>query len=840
MDQQVTYKITVTGAVQGIGYRPFVAHLAEKMHHHGDVRNIGGNEKIRVTGEESVHQRFAKDLKEQAPTGAIILQVEIEETEQLDFRHFKIVASEEETQTELPVFPPDLATCDPCITEMKDQKDRRYRYPLISCTSCGPRWSILERFPYDRENTRMVPFSMCHECKREYKHGRRRHAQTISCPACGPQMRLRRAVEGGWSDEVYGELAIKTARTLLQGGGIVALKGVGGYQLLCDPTNEKAVARLRAMKGREEKPFAVLFHDLAEIQKYYKLRTKEKEHLESPARPIVLLEHRKRKRNGEPVALPFAKNVCGDSRFLGAFLPCVGIQEMLTSICGPLIATSANVSGAPIPISDTTLQTNIYESPDRPDAIYNHDREILRPLDDSVLKVTEDGKTQMIRRARGFVPMPVLLGEQADDPKMSTKGETILATGGDLKAAFALRKNGRVVLSQYYGDLENYGVLQNFHRGVEDMVRVMEAEPSAVVSDLHPDYFSDRFAANYAKKKGIPLLKVQHHHAHIASVMAEHDLTKASGIAFDGTGYGTDGQLWGGEFLVCNRGEMRRAGALRPVTLCGGNSVSVSADLAASCYLYAVQKEVKNTRERIGFSTEYGTSVQNYPKPDEMVQKAIDAHFRTIESSSMGRLFDAVAALAGICHRNDYEGECAIRLENAAVHKLNELMETYVPIYIEGLSDKAQQSIHSHRNEAVLFDIVWTKYLGYFGTLVEQEEPKEESDTPPMYYIGQAGLVQDLLDLLQHGTNTMDFDEGDAALAFHLAIAAATVDVIHGISEEEGITDICLGGGTFANGLLLKVLSLWLTREGFRVYINEQVPGNDGGLSLGQAYLAGF
>ncbi len=801
------YRIKVTGAVQGIGFRPFVAGLAEELHIAGDVRNAGGIVRIRAWAEDPVIREFARRLKSNAPYGAVILSVDVrkENTSEPVPESFRIITSTQEDFGALPVFVPDLGICPDCLREMRDPSDRRYRYPLISCVSCGPRWSILDSFPYDRDTISMKEFSMCGICRQEYTQvpstgkdpapgrvrARRRHAQTISCHDCGPQMRF--ASYETFSENLpdrfpEGEEAFDRAVRLLRNGGILALLGVAGYQLLASPFEEETVSRLRLMKGREEKPFAVMFASLEEVKKYCAVSSKEEELLNSPARPIVLLEKRgdcaPDTEQGVGRLPVISEEVGKKSRYLGAFLPASGIQWMLCDACGPLIATSANKSGNMIPADLAGLKAQFGGKSGEmtPDAVYWHDRKVRRPLDDSVAAVV-GGAVMLIRRSRGYVPLPVFL-DPGRDLCESAAGEAenvpgLFAAGGDLKAAFALRKGDRVILSQYFGDLENYSVMQGYSRAAAQMEEIFHIRPKAVICDMHPGYYSSQNARRLAASENIPLYEVQHHHAHIASVMAEHALTSCIGIAFDGTGYGTDGQLWGGEFLLCREGTFTREGSLTPVPMTGGDNVSSDALLAADCY-----------RAALGMKTQ-----------NPLTQAALKLKSAVILSSSMGRLFDAASAFLGLCSRNSYEGECAILLENAAARELLKAQA--------GLAERIEEE------------------LPYFEELVTLGEDGSR--------LSQESLIRGILAMTGDGHGA-----DRAALAFHDMISFGAMKICLAIREKTGENSAALSGGCFANRILTLQCTALLKEQGFSVYRNEQVPCNDGGISLGQAYIGGF
>lgn len=908
---RISVTIAVRGAVQGIGYRPFAARLAEKYHLKGSVRNSGGIVLLEVMGERRQIDLLEDALRTKTPPGGLVVSVtEMQESHadsesENSGQNFRISESSREESDELPAFPPDLGLCPDCEREMLDPRDRRFRYGLISCVSCGPRWSILEELPYDRERTTMRPFSMCPSCRKEYEaeNGRRRHAQTISCHDCGPQMYYvadRKALrkensthqpenpksgektslvpqsESGVQkrthpDEcrkIQGEEGFAQAVRVLKEGGILALKGMGGYQLLCSAFCEDSVQRLRRMKGREEKPFAVLFSSVDVIAEYAEISDREREALESSARPIVLL---KKKAARDPEAVDgkghkaaeergteakgkedpeLAPAVCSESRYLGAFLPSFGVQELLAREAGPLVLTSANRSGEPIPYEEESFAGMEFSGGEEPDGVYLHDRRILRPLDDSVVFV-ENETLQMIRRSRGYVPMPVFVsGEREEAGEFfrnqnelmktavptgaSQSGESIsgaeammqrkkgtapvvFAAGGDLKSAFAFAKNDRIILSQYLGDLAGYQAMCNYRAQRQQMGRILGAEPDCVVCDLHPGYFSAAMAKEYAKEKNIPVFSVQHHQAHAASVMAEHGLVSCIGIVFDGTGCGTDGQLWGGEFLYLCREDFRRLGSLSDCRMLGGDALSVRADLSADCLRYAVSEETEN------------------PLVGELLSQENPG--RTVISTSMGRLFDAAASLLGFGQENRYEGECAILLEQAAwrAWERREEKEDSAQKNREQKDSAEREQIEKNLTEKDQKEQVEKKRRKMLAESLLSFQNLVTVSADGRLILSQEALVRGILERSRKGK-----DPEETALFFHLAISYGAAQIAARLSERTGEKKICLSGGCFANRLLLSSLTALLKQKGLQVYWNEQVPCNDGGIALGQAYLGRF
>lgn len=792
----MTYKILVSGLVQGIGFRPFVAELAESLLLGGSVKNLGGIVEIIVSGDKTAGDEFVQRLKSAGENGELpgcrIDDFEIEEiigagnTDSSAQGYdawkrdgkFHIVESGNgrEAKRFLPV---DLPTCDRCVKEMHDPKNRRYRYPFISCTACGPRFSIQKAVPYDRETITMDDFPMCEACEKEYteKGNIRRHAQTIACKDCGPKLHYVEIqdtyIKDGKvthdflqiSDE---QQAISEAVEALLQGKIGAVKDIGGYHFAFMPTNSQAASRLREFKNRDKKPFAVMFLNLKEVRKYCEVSEKEAALLSSSARPIVLLKKKK----------DFVPEICGESDRIGALLPCNPLQILLLEETGPLVMTSGNRGGEPIIISEEEMKQHLGNGID---FMLTHDREILTPLDDSIYQVTEidvdnsDEKlrentkksvTQLIRRARGMAPEPIRLHR-----KLS---KDTFAAGGDLKAVFALGRDELVYLSQYFGDLEDVRCAESREAGIRHMTELLEITPEVTVGDLHPAYFSTQ---NTEKK-------IQHHHAHVASVIAEHGLEgKVLGVACDGTGYGTDGTIWGSEFLLCEEGKMERVGHFSSVKLVGGDASAKQADMTLYSYML-------EARERgLDVSAFFEKCDDQKYKLQEMAWKQ---DINTAYSSSMGRLFDAAAALLDICHCNSYEGECAIKLEQAA--------------HIgKGQVEKNQNVI---RMEFRSVDNCW-----------------------------QADSVKLLVALHQLKAK---YSKEVLAYLFHHAVGNALVEVAEMICKEQKVNQITLSGGTFINRILLSEVVVGLEERGHQVYTNEKVPCGDGCIALGQMYLATF
>lgn len=582
----MTRKLTFHGIVQGIGFRPAAQRTAKDLEIKGQVKNSGGNVSLIISGSKQALDEYVRRLIALFD----IKKYETEDIDEIPFSDFEIVHSGNDNRT--PFLTPDLATCADCEKELRDKSDRRYRHPFISCVNCGPRYTIIKSLPYDRENITMSPFAMCDRCKTEYRsvYDRRCHAQTIACNDCGPKTNM----------------PVEKAAELLKQGKILAIKDIGGYHLACRTDSVISVNKIREIKGRETKPFAVMFSSLDEIKEYCKVNGKEEALLLSPARPIVLLEKTK----------DFDNSVCGDSDYIGAFLPCNPIQILLLDEVSPLVMTSANVSGEPIITDDEEIKKFGV-------TVLSHNREILTPIDDSVVCVT-GGRTQFIRRARGYVPLTIEIDHKA--------ARDTLCLGGDLKAAFAFHRDNYVFLSQYFGDLDDKAVYDCYKSNINRFAKLHGFKMEKIVSDAHPGYYSSNMFENTDRK-------IQHHKAHTASVIAEHHLKgKVLGFAFDGTGYGDDGAVWGSEVFLFDEKKISRVEHLKYVTMLSSDEVSKNAKLALDCYLGG----------------------------NELVDKAIENHIGVVLSSSMGRLFDAVCALLEIKHYNSYEGECACALESMA------------------------------------------------------------------------------------------------------------------------------------------------------------------------------
>ena len=614
-------RIALGGAVQGVGFRPFVYRLATELGLGGWVRNSGDGLVLEVEGGPEQLVQFQNRLKSEKPAAAVVLTSETTILEYAEPGTFEICASDPDSGNAAGVLP-DLSSCPACLSELRNPTDRRHGYAFINCTNCGPRYTIIEDIPYDRPGTTMSAFTMCRECRREYDDpfNRRFHAQPNACPACGPRL---------WA-EAQGAIVklapIECARQTILGGGVVALRGIGGFQLVVDARQAEAVARLRVRKRRDEKPFALMMRSLEMVREYCHVSAEEELLLASAAAPIVLL----RPRGNAQIS----SNVARSSPYLGVMLPYSPLHHLLMEACPfPLVATSGNLSDEPIAVDNDEARTRLG---DIADLFVLHDRRIARPCDDSVARVVR-GRTSVMRRARGYAPLPVFIG--SDLPP-------VLAVGGHLKSAVAIAVGGQVVLSQHIGDLDTLEARFAFEHAISDLCRLHRFEPKLVACDIHPDYASTRWAL----ASGLPVVQVQHHQAHVAACAAENGLRGPHlGVAWDGTGYGTDGAIWGGEFFLVDGAKFERIAHLRPFQLPGGEiAVRHGWRSAASLLVSSVGPEAVPERPERAIVL-------------QMLARGLNAPWTT----SVGRLFDAVASIAGVADQNRFEGQAAMLLERA-------------------------------------------------------------------------------------------------------------------------------------------------------------------------------
>ncbi len=774
-------QVTVEGTVQGVGFRPFVYRLARELGLAGWVQNTRNGVLIEAEGGVPVVEMFLQRLRTDAPPSASIETVITTIVPVLDEAGFSINQSAESGQRVL-VIPPDLATCDDCQRELADPHDRRFRYPFLTCTQCGPRYSLLTAIPYERSNTTMAGFTLCSACDAEYgaETDRRFHAEPIACPTCGPRLCLW---NGQGHEVADGEEALQRAVSLLEQGLVLAVKGLGGFQLWVDARSQEAVQRLRNRKRRPDKPFALLFPSIDAVRSHCLLSSEEEALLRSPQAPIVLARKRR--------DASLADAVAPANPYLGVMLPTTPLYHLLmASLQRPMVATSGNRSEEPI-------VTDEWEAPARlngiADAFLVHDRPIARPVDDSVVLVVPgkvqsvDGEQEekpradvmILRRARGYVPQAIRWCDNATDG--TTQGP-ILAVGGHLKNTVALLTGNRVVLSQHLGDLSTVEADRAFRQAVVDLQQLLHVTPLAIACDLHPDYRSTSFARELAVRLSVPLVPVQHHHAHVASCMAEHKLDgDVLGIAWDGAGYGGDGQVWGGEFLIADYGRFTRFASLTPFRLLGGEAAMREPSRSAAAILWELMGEQMLTQD-----------LPSWRVTDDQREKfagVLKSGIALPWSTSMGRLFDAVASFTGLCHQASFEGQAAMAVQFPA----------------------EQEWEACGRAEGYPMDLA----------------PSDSSDTT--WLIGWRPMISAILGDLRRGIGP-----DKIAARFHIGLAVATVRV----AQAAGLPCVVLTGGCFQNRLLLRLVKRYLEEAGFTVYCHTLVPPNDGGLSLGQAVVA--
>ena len=747
----------VSGIVQGVGFRPFVYRLALRYALGGWVLNDSAGVGIEAEGAAEALDAFAAALRTKAPLAADVTAVTFSELPPTGEEVFRILPSPAGTVARTLVSP-DLAVCADCRCEILSEADRRHGYAFTNCTNCGPRYSIIKGVPYDRPLTSMASFRMCPACQREYDDpaDRRFHAQPNACAVCGPSYQL--LIEG--VPQTGDPLA--RAREIVASGGILAVKGIGGYHLACDARSEEAVARLRRRKRREAKALAVMAGSMETVHGLCAVSAEEERWLVSPAAPIVLLRRRTDALDG------VAESVAPGNAYLGVLLPYAPVHLLLLAEDDLWVMTSANRSGEPIIYEDAAAQEALAGIAD---AILVHNREIVHRVDDSVLRMTAGGRL-MIRRSRGFAPTPLALP--------SAKERAVLAGGAELKNTFCLTRGAEAFLSEHIGDLMERSVLASFEATIAHYEQFFEVQPEVLVADLHPAYLSGQYLTARAAREGLPLVRVQHHHAHIAAVLAEHGYEgRVLGAAFDGTGYGTDGRSWGGEFLIADCKDYKRAAHFAYLPLPGGDRAAMEPWRMALWVLHGMYGE-ELERRAPQFTAEL-------PAAWQLLMQATTAEVSAPLTSSAGRLFDAAAALLGVCRVNAYEGQAAIGLELLA--RRARRAGAVLPYCV------------NRRAEPMVIDFV--------------------------------PVLRALADDAERLT---DEERAGRALDFHVTMAAAAAEMLGVLAVQTGLRTAALSGGVFQNALLLEQL---LVRLGdFRVLLPHLVPPNDGGIAYGQAAAA--
>ncbi|NIM02980.1 carbamoyltransferase HypF [bacterium] len=766
-------KITVKGVVQGVGFRPFVHRLAEEFGLRGWVKNTTAGVVMEVEGDKRKVRKFYDEITLRKPAPAEIKEKRITYRPPHGSQSFSIKESTSRQRKEV-LISPDIAFCQECLKELKDRSDRRHYYPFINCTNCGPRFTIIKDLPYDRTFTTMKKFRMCSICQNEYEDilWRRYHAEPNACPRCGPEIQLVRSKKAerkslGYESIFKGLGALEATIKLLKKGKIVAIKGLGGFHLACDATNSVAVGSLRKRKGRPYKPFAIMVADIETAKKHCLVSRQAEELLSDWQKPIILLK----KREGAKISDLVAPN----NNYLGVMLPYTPLHYLLLRSFYPspwaLVMTSGNLSDQPIEISNQEAIDNLSHIADY---FLIHNRDIYNRCDDSIVEIFSKGPI-LIRRARGYVPSPL---------ELDSKVASILACGAELKNTFCLTKENYAFVSQYIGDLKDHKTLQSYERMLQRFEKLFDITPEIVAHDLHPDYLSTQYALDIARRSPkVMRIAVQHHHAHIVSCLVENRVKQqVIGVAFDGIGYGADGNIWGGEFLVADCRDFLRIGQLKYLPLPGGDrAVDEPWRMAVSLLVDAFG----NRFPRIDFT-------DRWKKKIPIILRMIDKRINSPLTSSVGRFFDAVSSLLGICDVNTYEGQAAMELESAA-HQLPDS----------------------------------------WGNLPTQKYRYEIQEEKGRFIVYPAGIIRGIVDDLQKSV-----PKSVIAAKFHNSIADIIKDVSSKIEEKTGINRVAFSGGVFQNRLLLGLALKKLTERGFICYYQKQIPPNDGGVSLGQAIIA--
>ncbi|MCJ7512976.1 MAG: carbamoyltransferase HypF [Anaerolineales bacterium] len=757
--EQEGLRIHVTGVVQGVGFRPFVYSLAQRLALTGWVRNTAGGVEIEADGQPPALQAFVEGLRREAPPLARIDKIDVESRATDGFEAFSILASQPDPKAFQPIAP-DVGICNDCLRELRDPSDRRYRYPFINCTNCGPRFTIILGIPYDRPNTTMRHFDLCPECDAEYADpaDRRFHAQPVACPTCGPHVWLE--AQGAPSFE--GEAALQAARRLLAEGKILAVKGLGGFHLAVDALDPRAVERLRQRKLRVDKAFAVMLPDLEAIERHCLLGEAERALLCGWERPIVIC----RRRPDSTIAASLAPG----QATLGVMLPYTPLHHLLIEPASgfpeALVMTSGNLSEEPIATDNDQARQTLAPLAD---AFLMHDRPIHVRCDDSVLR-SFDGQVYPLRRSRGFAPYPIQLPWEAP---------SILGAGPELKNTFCLNRKSYAFLSHHIGDLENYETLESYRDGIAHLERLFRVKPQAIAYDLHPDYLATRYAHERAESEGLPLIGVQHHHAHIAAGMAEHGLpigAQVIGVALDGTGFGEDGTIWGGEVLLAGYAGYERLFHLRPVPMPGSEAAVRQPWRMALSWLQAAGIPWDRDLPSVEAAGEQGLAAVRTMLDPQSPLAAMQPR-----TSSMGRLFDAAAALAGIRQQVNYEAQAAIEFE--------------------AVLDPAEPGYYS---------------LQVSGSLIDPAPALQR-----LVADRRAGVPASIV-----------------SARFHRGVALGMVEVCERARSATAVATVVLSGGVWQNVALLELTVPALRARGFSVLVHRKVPANDGGVSLGQVAVA--
>lgn len=747
-------KIEIKGIVQGVGFRPAVYRLAKKCSLKGSVFNDSKGVTLDIEGSSRNIDNFLEELKKNPPPLANIGKITSKKLKVKNFREFKIIKSEKgEEKTTL--VSPDIATCDDCRNEMLDKNDRRYLYPFINCTNCGPRFTITKELPYDRKNTTMKRFEMCEKCRAEYENpeNRRFHAQPNACDDCGPHL--------GFFDRKWKKIKgkpIDKAIQFLKEGKILAVKGLGGFHLACDAKNKEAVKTLRERKKRPFKPFALMGKDISIISKFTHLSNEEKKLLVSPGAPIVLLKKK------EKSVIP--EEVSPNNNYLGFMLPYTPLHILLFSNLEVLVMTSGNRRDEPISFDNKEAVKRLK---DIADYFLVHDRDIWIQADDSIARVV-DGETLLLRRSRGYAPEPLR------SPVRNSK--KVIGFGAHKHNTFSISRDNEIFVSHYIGETDNLKTIKAFERGIKHFINFFDIPPDIAVVDLHPGYEATKFGKEWARDNNKPLIEVQHHHAHIASCLVDNELDeKVIGVAWDGTGYGADGNIWGGEFLIANLKSYERRAHLRYIPLPGGDTAVKEPRRMGATYLYKTFGD-----DFLNLDIDFVKKIDR--KKWVFIKNMIDRRINSPEVSSIGRLFDAVSSIIGVRDYITYQGQAAIELEM--------------------ISDE-------------------TKREGYEFKIGEEKN---------IYVIDPVPVIEFIIEDLKNGVS-----QSNISSRFHIGLADLIVKVSKILREETGISKVCLSGGVFQNMILRSTATERLKRNKFKVYNHKNLPPNDGGISAGQVAI---
>lgn len=759
-------EIILKGIVQGVGFRPFVKRIAVSREICGFVENREFGVRIIAVNTKTKIEKFYRALLDEKPDVSVIIAHRIKFSEGITFTKntFTIAPSKKHGEISA-LLPPDIATCETCLEEITNPEDRHYKYPFTNCTNCGPRFSIIRQLPYDRKNTTMDVFEMCPACNEEYTtlSDRRFHAQPNACPNCGPHLSLYQIENGNRKLLSQKEESLNQTIKFLKRGKIVAIKGLGGFHIACDATNTRVLQELRKLKHRPQKPFALMADKISTIKKYCSVSAQEEKMLTGQQKPIVLLKRRSKS------SLP---QIAPEISHLGFMLPYTPLHYLLLRELHLLVMTSGNIANAALEKDNQAAFENLSQYTKY---FLTYNRKIHNRVDDSIVKFCKNGML-ILRKARGFTPFPIKLKNvgkrHKHSPESIPQEKEILAVGADMKGSFGLLKNSIFLGSQYMGDLQFASNLKFYEETLAYFQNTFDQKPKIVLADEHPNYYSTQLAEKYATNKKIPLKLIQHHRAHIYSVMAEHDLEQTIGVSFDGSGLGDDGQIWGGEFFVMDKGDAKRVAHLKYQPMVSADMVAKEPWRMALIYLYDACPE----------SIDEFIPTEKYPRK-KMLMQVLQNTMTSLKNSSMGRLFDAVSSLLGICNYNTYQGEAAMKLESIS----------------NGKVDKSYSWETIRDSEIVQFDA--------------------------------SAMIREIVKDIKNGIPTKDI-----ATKFHLTIAEIIYELCEQIQSEHGCKNISLSGGVFQNVTLVDMIVKKFKNSKLNQYFNQKVPPNDAGIALGQIY----